>query len=100
MHFQTKPLQVVVYEDVLCGWCFLLEKRLQPLRSELGDAVVWKSRPYPLRPRETSPGAKDTREWLAEIERAAREPDGGTLRADLWNAGDVPRSSLPPLCAL
>lgn len=100
MNRPQKPLQVVVYQDVLCGWCYLLERRLEPLKEEFKDQVVWRMRPYPLRPSERAPSSKDVTEFVEEIERARKEPDGNVLKLDLWTAGDVPVSSLPPLVAL
>lgn len=95
-----KPLHVVVYQDVLCGWCFLLERRLEVLKEEFKEQLVWRTRPFPLRPGERPPSAKDVAELVEELERARKEPDGASLRLDLWTGGDVPVSSLPPLIAL
>ena len=100
MNAPVKPLQVVVYQDVLCGWCYLLERRLAPLKEEFKNQVVWRIRPYPLRPVERALSAKDLDEWQHELERARKEPEGTALTPDLWSGPDLPLSSLPPLIAL
>lgn len=102
-HFMNrvlKPLQILVYQDVLCAWCYIASLRLETVRHEFGDAVVWKTRPYPLRLNEALPTAKDLKDWCAEIELARREPEGHALSSELWTTGDPPRSSLSALAAL
>lgn len=97
-----KPLQITVYQDVLCSWCYLADLRLESLRKEFGDAVRWRVRPYPLRIVDTLPTEKELRGLSEEIRRAKDEPDPAArlLTTDLWLGGDPPRSSLPGLAAL
>jgi predicted DsbA family dithiol-disulfide isomerase len=97
-----KPLQITVYQDVLCSWCYLADLRLEPLRKEFSDAVRWRVRPYPLRIVDTRPTEKELRGLSEEIRRAKEEPDPAArlLTTDLWLGGDPPRSSLPGLAAL
>ena len=64
-----KPIQIVVYEDVLCAWCYLMEPRLQTLRSEFRELVRWKTRPFPLRLGEKRPTAAELK-WQRALEKA------------------------------
>jgi predicted DsbA family dithiol-disulfide isomerase len=93
-------LEIVVYQDVFCAWCYVAEARLEPLRRELGDAVQWNWRPYALRIQETALSERERAAWSAEIRRARREPEGARLTEALWTGEDAPRSSLLPLVAL
>ncbi|QSQ11608.1 DsbA family oxidoreductase [Myxococcus landrumensis] len=97
-----KPLQVTVYQDVLCSWCYLADLRLDVLRQELGEAVRWSVRPYPLRLHDVLPTEREKRGLVEEVQRAQRESDATAplLSTDLWLGGDPPRSSVPALAAL
>lgn len=95
-----RPLQVIFYQDVLCAWCFIADARLEQVRRQLGAAVSWQFRPYPLRITDTLPSPKDVQHWVKEIELAKREPEGQDLSTDLWTSQDLPRSSMPALAAL
>src|SRR6187551_199488 len=96
-----KPLQITVYQDVLCAWCYLADLRLDVLRKEFGDTVRWRVRPYPLRVVETPPSDRELRGLSEEVVRAKTEPEpvAQLLSTDLWLTGDPPRSSLPGLAA-
>jgi predicted DsbA family dithiol-disulfide isomerase len=95
-----KPLQIIVYQDVLCAWSYLAESRLAPLRDELRDLVRWLYRPFPLRAAESRLTEADLHGFAEEIRKASDEPDGRRLVPDLWISGDPPRSSVPALAAL
>jgi predicted DsbA family dithiol-disulfide isomerase len=97
-----KPLQITVYQDVLCAWCYLADLRLEGLRQEFGEAVRWSVRPYPLRVHDVLPTERETRGLVEEVQRAQREPDPAArmLSTDLWLGGDPPRTSVPALAAL
>ncbi|WP_163787146.1 DsbA family oxidoreductase [Myxococcus vastator] len=97
-----KPLQITVYQDVLCSWCYLADLRLEVLRQELGEAVRWSVRPYPLRVHDVLPTMREQRALVEEVQRAQREPDAAAhlLSTDLWLGGDPPRTSVPALAAL
>ncbi|WP_224368026.1 DsbA family oxidoreductase [Hyalangium versicolor] len=97
-----KPLQITVYQDVLCSWCYLADLRLEVLRKEFGDTVRWRVRPYPLRVQDTLPTERELRGLSEEVQRAREEPEAVArlLTPDLWLGGDPPRSSLPGLAAL
>lgn len=95
-----KPLQIVVYQDVLCAWCYVAERRIDVLREELGDLVRVVYRPYALRPHDAAPTPKEVASNLKEIARAQKEPEAALIRPDLWRSADPPRSSVPPLMAL
>jgi predicted DsbA family dithiol-disulfide isomerase len=100
MNSHPRPLQIVVYQDVLCGWCYLLDARLAPLKTEFSVSASWRTRPYPLRPNDVVPTAKDVETNVEELRRAQKEPGGALLSPELWTAGDPPRSSVPALAAL
>jgi predicted DsbA family dithiol-disulfide isomerase len=95
-----KPLQIAVYQDVLCAWCYLVDRRLALLREELGDLIRIVHRPYALRTSDAPPSPKEIADSLKEISRAHLEPDGELIRPDLWSGDDLPRSSFPALAAL
>ncbi len=95
-----KPLQILVYQDVLCAWCFVAERRIEILKKDLGDAVRWIRRSYPLRLKDTLPSAKEIDGWVKEVEQARKEPEGRSLSPELWTSLDKPRSSLNALCAI
>ncbi len=102
MHRPTKPLEVVVYQDVLCAWCYVATARMDLLRREFGPTVKWSFRPYALRVKETVPTSRELHQLVSTIERARKEPEGERLQKDLWMSPqqDLPRSSLPSLIAL
>jgi predicted DsbA family dithiol-disulfide isomerase len=100
MNAPRKPLEIIVYQDVLCAWCYVAEQRFVVLQRELGAAVRWKYRPYPLRLREDVPTRKLLDEWIVEVKHARGEPEGAALSPALWESEDPPRSSLKPLMAL
>ena len=95
-----KQTQVLVYQDVLCPWSWLVELRLTPLQRELADVVRFVPRPYPLRPMESLPSEEEIARAVKDLEAARREREGLPLRPDLWTSGDPPRSSVEPLAAL
>jgi len=100
MALPHRPLEIAVYQDVFCAWCYLADARLEPLRLELGEAVRWSWRPYALRIPDSALSERERAAWSAEILRAKREPDGSRLTDALWTGADAPRSSVLPLMAL
>ncbi len=95
-----KPLQIMVYQDALCAWCYVAESRIEVLKREFGDSVRWLRRPFPLRPQDVVPSDRDRLQWLKEVAAAQLEPEGKKLTPELWNARELPRSSVPALAAL
>jgi predicted DsbA family dithiol-disulfide isomerase len=97
-----KPLQITLYQDVLCAWCYLADLRLETLKQEFGDIVRWRVRPYPLRVHDTPPTERELRGMEEEVKRAQQEPEAVArqLSTELWRGGDPPRTSLPALAAL
>lgn len=93
-------MQIVVYQDVLCAWCFIAEQRLHLVQRELGDQLRWKTRPFPLRVHEAVPSTRELAGWVKDMAAAREEPEGRLLSEELWTAGDPPRSSVPALAAL
>jgi predicted DsbA family dithiol-disulfide isomerase len=92
----SRPVQLVVYSDYLCPWCYLAEHRLERLRAELGDALSLEWRSFLLRPR-PEPGRdlekfmRYTQSWL----RPAAEEDAPVFR--VWESTEGPPShSVPP----
>ena len=102
MNRVLKPLQILVYQDVLCAWCFIADQRLEPLRKEFAGMVTFRHRPYPLRLEEAPPSDKEVRDWVDEIKRARKEPEGLRLTDSIWttSGADSPRSSVSALAAL
>jgi len=97
---KPKPLQLVMYRDVLCAWCYVAEHRLAALCAELGPLVRLSHRPFALRLHDVAPTPRETAAATRELSRARREPEAQNLQPGLWTGGDPPRSSLPPLLAL
>jgi predicted DsbA family dithiol-disulfide isomerase len=93
-------VELVLYHDVLCSWCFVADARLDYLRDEYGPMVRWKLRPYPLRPDHQLPDKRQRAVHARHFRRLAREAEGKGVKADLWTGQDPPSSSLPPLVAL
>ena len=91
----TPPVQLIVYSDYLCPWCYLAEHRLAALKAELGDALALEWRSYLLRPR-PEPGRdlerfmRYTQSWL----RPAGEPDAPVFR--VWESTEGPPSHSVP----
>ncbi|MFL5438198.1 MAG: DsbA family protein [Myxococcales bacterium] len=97
---EPAPVEVVLFHDVLCSWCYVADARLESLRDEYGDALNWSLRPYPLRPESQLPGKKERQILARHYRRIAKESEGKGVKPDLWIGEDPPVSSLPPLVAL
>src|SRR5512140_3144104 len=97
---EPAALELVLYHDVLCTWCYVADARLQYLRDEYGPLVRWRLRPYPLRPDDQLPDKKQRAVLARHFRRLAKEPEGKGVKPDLWTGQDPPSSSLPPLVAL
>jgi len=93
-------VELVLYHDVLCSWCYVADARLDYLRDEYGGVAEWHLRPYPLRPENQIPDKKQRAVLARHFRRVAREHEGKGIKADLWTGEDPPSSSLPPLVAL
>jgi len=94
------PVELTLYHDVLCSWCYVADARLESLRDEYGNALKWSLRPYPLRPDSQIPGKKERQILARHYRRIAKETEGQGVKPDLWVGEDPPSSSLPPLVAL
>ena len=97
---EPAPLELTLYHDVLCSWCYVADARLESLRDEYGNALKWSLRPYPLRPESQLPGKKERQILARHYRRIAKESEGTGVKPDLWVGEDPPASSLPPLVAL
>jgi len=93
-------VELTLYHDVLCSWCYVADARLESLRDEYGNALKWSLRPYPLRPDSQIPGKKERQILARHYRRIAKETEGQGVKPDLWIGEDPPSSSLPPLVAL
>jgi predicted DsbA family dithiol-disulfide isomerase len=93
-------VELVLYHDVLCSWCYLADARLEYLRDEYGSTLRWSLRPYPLRPENQIPNKKERSVLARHFRRVAREREGKGVKPDLWTGQDPPASSVPPLVAL
>src|SRR4051812_5429345 len=98
----SAPAQVelVLFHDVLCSWCYLADARLEVLREEYGPSVRWSFKPYALRPENQLPDKKQRSLLARHFRRISKEREGRGVKADLWTGQDPPSSSLPPLVAL
>lgn len=92
--------QVLVYQDVLCPWSWLVDLRLTAVQRELADVLRFVPRPYPLRPMESLPSEDEIARAVRDLEAAAGERESLPLRSELWTSGDPPRSTIEPLAAL
>lgn len=97
---EPAAVELVLYHDVLCSWCYVADARLDFLRDEYGAQVRWRLRPYPLRPDNQLPDKKERAVLARHFRRVSREAEGKGVKADLWTGQDPPSSSLPPLVAL
>jgi len=97
---EPAALEVVLYHDVLCSWCYVADARLDYLRDEYGPMLRWSLRPYPLRPENQLPDKKQRAVLARHFRRVAREQEGKGIKPDLWTGQDPPASSVPPLVAL
>jgi predicted DsbA family dithiol-disulfide isomerase len=93
-------VELVLYHDVLCSWCYVADARLDYLRDEYGPALRWSLRPYPLRPENQLPDRKQRSVLARHLRRLGREQEGKGVKPDLWTGQDPPASSVPPLVAL
>jgi len=89
-------IELVVYSDYLCPWCYNGAVRLRRIEAEFGDQVRLDWRAYLLRPRVDPNRTLEqfrayTRSWL----RPAAEPDAGTFQVWEGDAGP-PSHSVPP----
>jgi predicted DsbA family dithiol-disulfide isomerase len=97
---ETAAVELILYHDVLCTWCYVADARLAHLRDEYGPLASFRLRPYPLRPDHQLPDKKQRAVLARHFRRLAREPEGRGVKAELWTGEDPPSSSLPPLVAL
>lgn len=96
----SEPVRLQLFHDVLCAWCAVAVERLFALERDFGDLVSLSLRPYPLRPSEGLLPKPEATKITRNLRRAAREPEGGGMVADLWQSEDRPLSSTPPLIAV
>jgi predicted DsbA family dithiol-disulfide isomerase len=96
----SEPVHLQLFHDALCAWCAVAVERLLALEHDFGDLVDLSFRPYPLRPSEALLPQPEATKISRHLRRAAREPEGGGMVADLWTGEDRPLSSKPPLVAL
>ncbi len=95
-----EAVEVVLYHDVFCSWCYIADQRLDLLRDEYGSALRWSLRGFPLRPEDRHPDKKQRQLLARHFRRVAKEKEGRGVKADLWTGRDPPSSSMPPLVAL
>src|SRR5262249_24019569 len=93
-------VELLLFHDVLCSWCYLADAGLEVLREEYGPSVRWSFKPYALRPENQLPDKKQRSLLARHFRRISKEREGKGVKADLWTGEDPPSSSLPPLVAL
>jgi predicted DsbA family dithiol-disulfide isomerase len=91
-----QPLQLIVYSDYLCPWCYLGSVRLKRIGEEFGGRVQFEWRSFLLRPQPDPRRTLEkfrtyTQSWL----RPAAEPDAPPFH--VWeSAAGPPSHSVPP----
>ena len=90
------PVELIVYSDYLCPWCYNAAVRMRRLEEEFGDAlrVEWRSfllRPEPRPRRDLEAFRSYTRSW----QRPAEQEEAGEFRPWQGDAGP-PTHSVPP----
>ncbi len=91
-------LEVVVYSDFLCPWCWNAATRLAAVEAQLGNAIALSWRSYLLRPhpRPRTPEALDRfRSYTKGWQRVAEDEPRAPFRPWQGDAGP-PTHSLPP----
>jgi len=91
-------LEVVVYSDFLCPWCWNAATRLGAVEAQLGDAIALSWRSYLLRPqpRPRTPEALERfRSYTNGWQRVAADEPRAPFRPWQSDAGP-PTHSLPP----
>jgi predicted DsbA family dithiol-disulfide isomerase len=96
----SEPVRLQLFHDALCAWCAVAVERVFALERDFGDLLSVTLRPFPLRPDEQLVGRPEAAKVSRHLKRAAREPEGQGMVADLWQGDDRPLSSMPPLIAL
>lgn len=92
----AERVDLVVWSDYLCPWCYVATVRLHRLQAELGDGLRLEWRTFLLRPRPDPSRTLDafrayTQSWL----RPAAEADAPAFRP--WTTSEGPPShSVPP----
>lgn len=97
---EGESVELVLYHDVFCSWCYVADQRLDLLRDEYRGSVKWSLKGFPLRPEDSLPDRKERQVLARHFKRVAKEAEGKGVRADLWTGNDPPASSMPPLVAL
>ncbi len=89
-------VDLIVWSDYLCPWCYNAAVRLRRLEDELGDRVHLEWRTFLLRPHpDPSRTLEKFRTYTESWRRPAAEADGGTFR--VWSSDEGPPShSVPP----
>src|SRR3954453_13170891 len=73
---EPAPVEVVLFHDVLCSWCYVADARLESLRDEYGNARKGAFRPSPLRPKSQLPGRRERHIRARHYRRIAKESEG------------------------
>lgn len=92
------PLEVIVYSDFLCPWCWNAATRLGSVAAQLGEALTIEWRSYLLRPhpRPRTPEAMVRfRAYTQGWQRVAEDEPRAPFRSWQGDAGP-PTHSLPP----
>jgi predicted DsbA family dithiol-disulfide isomerase len=90
-----KPIQLIVYSDYLCPWCYNVSVRMDRIREEFAETVRIEWRSFLLRPRPVERDLDKFRRYTESWMKPAAEPDSGTFRVWQGDAGP-PSHSLPP----
>jgi predicted DsbA family dithiol-disulfide isomerase len=92
----AERVELIVWSDYLCPWCYVAAVRLRRLEAELGPRLAIEWRTYLLRPHTDPSRTLDRfREYTTSWTRPAAEADAPAFR--VWSTDEGPPShSVPP----
>jgi predicted DsbA family dithiol-disulfide isomerase len=98
----SAPIPLVLHGDILDPWCWIAEKRVVMAADELhGRFLPLEHAPLPRRWEPRAPSARERRNRIRELRRAAREPDAPPFSSEIWSASITgPLTSAPALVAV
>lgn len=98
----VQPVSLVLYEDPLCPWCLVAERRVTAALEDVGGGPFGPLRlePFPIRVEPRALSRTERRQLATAARKAAKEPEAKGTGPDLWLSADPPLTSIPALRAL